>query len=254
MDNEINTGGGAGVQGNVDTGKDFVGRDKLTIINNHYNFVSKIADDVVYNLIRKQRLDRIDEFLEILNEKTLGFEREILEQKMKTAEFIDLFEDGMWQVARALSRERKEYIASLLKNSLEYEDLNHIEQKKLLSLLNELNDAQIIILKSKEFLYQSEAQQAFYNLHREVLQPPLVTMQSSEEEADQSALYKALVNDLQRLELIETTFKKPKKNEFPEFDMKTGMVKAQSSRITRLGRLLLRYIDMEEKEEAEANP
>lgn len=54
------------------------------------------------------------------------------------------------------------------------------------------------------------------------------------------------MNDLQRLGLVEARFKKPKKNELPEIDLKTGMVKVQSTRITHLGRLLLRYIETEE--------
>lgn len=211
-------------------------------------FVGGIAAEIVGTLIPKQRLDRLAEFLMILAEKVAGVEQEVLEQKMKTEEFVDLFEDGMWQAARALTKERKEYIASLLKNSLYYGELTHIQQKELLSILNELNDAQIIILKSKEFGYRSEAQQAFHERHKEVLQPPMVHMGSAEEDVDESALHGAFVADLQRFGLIETTFKKPKKGELPEMDIKTGMMKAQSSRITRLGKLLLRYIDMAEEE------
>jgi hypothetical protein len=52
-------------------------------------------------------------------------------------------------------------------------------------------------------------------------------------------------NRLRRLSLIRATYKKPKKGELPEWDFKTGMIKAQSDRITPLGRLLLRYIDAE---------
>lgn len=210
-------------------------------------FVGGIAAEIVGTLIPRQRVDRLAEFLEILGEKVAGVEQDVLEQKMKTEEFTDLFEDGMWQAARALSRKRKEYIASLLKNSLYYGELNHIQQKELLSLLNELNDAQIIILTSKSFGPAPEPRQAFYELHKEVLRPPRPS-ESSEEDADDLALHRAFISDLQRLGLIETTFKKPKKGELPEIDIKTGMVKAQSSRITRLGRLLLRYIDMEQDE------
>jgi hypothetical protein len=45
-----------------------------------------------------------------------------------------------------LSDERKEYIANLLKNSLTREDLDHAGKKKLLSLLGELLDPEIILL------------------------------------------------------------------------------------------------------------
>lgn len=209
-------------------------------------FVGGIAAEIVGVLIPRQRLDRLAEFLTILSEKMAEIEQNLLDQKMKTEEFVELFEDGMWQAARALTRERKEYIASLLKNSLCNDELNHIQQKELLSLLNELNDIQIIILKSKEFGYRSEAQQAFYEQHKEIIESPMVHVGVDEEDVNNLAMHRAFVNDLQRLGLIETTFKKPKAKELPEMDIKTGMIKAQSSRITRLGKLLLRYIDIAE--------
>jgi hypothetical protein len=46
-------------------------------------------------------------------------------------------------------------------------------------------------------------------------------------------------DNLRRLGLLQTKYKKPKKGELPEFDEKTGMMKAGSDQISRLGRLLL---------------
>jgi hypothetical protein len=43
--------------------------------------------------------------------------------------------------------------------------------------------------------------------------------------------------------LVEPVFKKLKKGEMPEFGEKTGMDKSSYRKATRLGRLLLRYID-----------
>jgi hypothetical protein len=40
------------------------------------------------------------------------------------------------------------------------------------------------------------------------------------------------------------TYRKSKKGDMPEFDEKTGMVKASGNSITHLGRLLLRSIDL----------
>jgi hypothetical protein len=49
---------------------------------------------------------------------------------------------------RALwSEERRDYIASFLKNGLTNEEMTHVQQKKLLSILGELNDAEIIFLR-----------------------------------------------------------------------------------------------------------
>lgn len=207
--------------------------------------VGGIVAEVIGTLIPRQRTDRIAEFVEILGEQVKKIDRDVLDQKMKTAEFIDLFEDGAWQAVRSLTRERKEKIAAVLKHSLYGGELSYIQEKELLSLLNELNDVQLIILKAKATGYANDDEE-FYERHREVLQPPSVHLGSEESEFDNAALHRAFVNDLHRLGLLETTFKKPRRNELPEFDLKTGMIKAQFSQITRLGRLLLRYIDVDD--------
>ena len=85
--------------------------------------------------------------------------------------------------------------------------------------------------------------------HRGVLSPPATVFGTSEEDVDQNAIHRAYRNDLQRIGLLRAKFKKPKKGELPEIDIETGMVKVQSLEITRLGRLLLRYIDLEESAE-----
>lgn len=138
-------------------------------------YIGGIVAEVTGTLIPRQRLDRVTEFLQILDAMVTELQREVLEQKMKTEEFIDLFEDAVWQAARARSRNRKEWIAAVLKHSLYEGEINHIRSKELLALLNELNDAQIIILKSKSFELPGPAQEAFYEQHRAVLQAPLVS-------------------------------------------------------------------------------
>ncbi len=210
--------------------------------------VGGIVVDIVASVIPNQRVDRIVEFLEIFQEKVADIKQDVLEQKMKTEEFIDLLEDGMWQAARALTRERKEQIAALLKYSLYHGEHSHIQQKHLLSLLNQLNNAQIIILKSHSFRGRSDEQIAFCERHKSVLAPPIPHLGSgSTVDIDNYALHESFVNDLRRLALIESSFKEPKKGEVPQFDAKTGTLKAGQTKITPLGRLLLRYIDMTEQ-------
>jgi predicted transcriptional regulator len=70
-------------------------------------------------------------------------------------------------------------------------------------------------------------------------------MGSLQEDADRGAVQEIYRDRLRRLGLVRATYKKPKKGEQPEWDLKTGMIKAGSPRITPLSRLLLRYIDAE---------
>ncbi len=211
--------------------------------------IGAVAAEIVGAIIPTQRLDRIADFMRILDDKLQDLDADVRDQKMKTEEFVDLFEDAVWQAARALTRERKEQIASFLRHSLYHGELGHIQEKTLLSLLNELNNAQIIMLKYHSFYSRSEEQQEYYERHREVLVPPRPVFGAPEEDIDQNALHRAFQNDLQRLGLLRPKFKKPKKGEMPEIDSETGMVKVQSLELSRLGRLLLRYIDLEETTE-----
>ena len=43
----------------------------------------------------------------MLNAKVEHIDQDLLEQKMRTEEFADVFEDGAFQAARALTDERK---------------------------------------------------------------------------------------------------------------------------------------------------
>ncbi len=140
-------------------------------------------------------------------------------------------------------------IAAFLKHSLFHGELGHIQEKTLLSLLANLNNAQNIILKFHAFHSRTDEYRAFYERHRSVLMPPAAVIGASEEDVDQNAMHGVYRNELQRLGLLQPKFKTPnKKGELPEMDPDTGMIKVASVKITRLGRLLLRYIELEEPE------
>ena len=79
-----------------------------------------------------------------------------------------------------------------------------------------------------------------FDEHEDKLPGPALFSASSPEDADRGAVHQAYRNHLTRLGLA--TYKKPRKGELPEWDLKTGMLKAGSDGITPLGRLLLRRI------------
>ena len=206
-------------------------------------------------MIPNQKTERIVLFVEILNDKLKYLEQEVIEQKLKTEEFTDLLEDGFVQASRALTKERLEYIASLLKNSLTDEELEHIEKKKLLSLLGELNDAEIIWLQSYCFMirsFGSDKYKAFYEKHQTVLEPVRVRIGSSRRKQLTKMLFKKVYKDnLIKLGLIKEKYKSIKKGEIPEFDEKTGRLKTSGLTSTTLGKLLIKCIDLNEFSEME---
>ena len=188
--------------------------------------VGPLVAEIIGNLIPDLRFKRIFSLLEALESKIDPEEKEKIEARMLEEKSVDLMEDGFLQAARALSEERIEHIASLLKNSLTDEDLERSAYKRLLFLLGEINDGEVIILKSYS-MYGTE-QQEFWENHREVLTAPVVYLGASQEEVDKNAIYETYKMNLTHLGLLRIRFKKPKRGEFPELDEKTGMVKASA--------------------------
>lgn len=211
-------------------------------------FVGPMLAETIASVIPNQKLDRVITFIKVLNDKVSFIEQDILNVKLKTEEFADLLEDSLNQAARALSAERKNYIAALLKNSLSREELTHLEQKKLLALLNENNDIEIILLKF-DSLYIEE-QDEFWDRHAQILQSPVVYLDSTQETVDKNALHISYRGTLVRLGLVEPKFHRIEKGKPPDLDEKTGMMKIDYYRATTLGNLLLRYIDMKNDEPA----
>ncbi len=204
--------------------------------------VGPLMAEVVGTLIPNQRLDRIEKFLKLLEEQVSELNKEQIESRFRDEKFIDLLEDGMLQASRAISDERQKYIASVIENGIKEEEFEYLQKKLILNVLNELNDVEIIVLQSYG-IHPGERNE-FFEKHRGLLTPPMATMGSPPEVIDDKALFDAQKNHLVRLGLLKPRFKKPKRGELPEFDDKTGMIKAQGYDITLLGRLLLRNIGL----------
>jgi hypothetical protein len=205
--------------------------------------VGPLMAEIVGHVIPNQRLDRLERFLRILETKVGDVEHSKLKERFAKEEFVDLLEDGMLHASRALSDERKAYIASIIEAGIKEDEFEAIQKKLILNLLSELNDTEVITLQS--YGIHPQNREEYFEKHRNVLTPPMATLGSTPEVIDDKAIYDAQKNHLERLGLLRLRFKKPRKGELPEFDDKTGMVKAQGYAITSLGRLLLRNIGLQ---------
>ncbi len=207
-----------------------------------------ILAEMIGSLIPGQRMDRISDFLKVLDRKLgeMGEDINTLKSKMTDEGFLDLFSEASWQSTKATSNERKEYLASILINGLDDDNLDEIQKNIFLNIMNELNDIEVLILYSHtdEARYDDE----FNKKHEELLMSHTEELGLSSELIDQSILFDTYRDKLVRFNLLQRNFKKPRKGELPEFDEETGMIKAIGHTITPLGRLLLRYIDLLEKD------
>ena len=108
-------------------------------------FVGTFVGELITNIIPGQRIDRIAKFLDELNKRVTELEVNV-QEKMQHPENVDLFEEGCYQACRAVTEERLNYIVNLVSNGINDNVKEYIKHKKLLSILQELNDLEISLL------------------------------------------------------------------------------------------------------------
>ena len=200
--------------------------------------------EVVGQIIPDQRGRRLEDYCKRLNDRLSTMEERDLRSKLQDPERIDLFEDGAYQAARALTDERREYIVRLVAAGISGDDQARLEAKRLLKLLAEIGDDQVIILASK--LRRHLQDRDYQELHEAVLSPPQTHMGSSQEDQNKRLMFELARSQLVSLGLTGMSYPEIKKGDIPEFDKGTGTVKGKSSGLTTLGRMLLHYIGLAE--------
>lgn len=205
-----------------------------------------LISEIIGNVIPNQRVDRIARFLELLEQRLSGLEKEILQKNLSSPESVDILEDAFTQAARATSQERLEQISNVVANGLSPAELNQGQTKRMLWLLGQLNDSEIVLLRSKLAMTNEDIgrDREFRQKHESLLAPIATHMASSQDEFEEAALKSSYRQHLHDLGLIRHRFKRPKRGEFPEFDDRTGMMKISGSEVTRLGKMLLGYLNL----------
>jgi hypothetical protein len=129
----------------------------------------RVLEDVMPNRWRH----RVNRTLRVLDAKIEGISDEVIEERAKTEGFGAILEEAMFQASRATTEERLEYIANCLKNSLTSDELEDEAQLRLLRLLNQINDAEVIVLKFLAISAWEQAdRRAFAEKHADVLHEP----------------------------------------------------------------------------------
>lgn len=203
--------------------------------------------EIVTHVIPCQRTERIEAFVRLLDERMAAVEREDLKRRLHEPENIDLFEDGATQAVRAVSEDRKHYIAALVANGISGDEAARLQSKRLLNLLREIDDRQIIMLTS--YLHRYQRDDDFFTKHEGILFARHSNFGSHRADLDRQALHDDARGHLLRLSLLTPRFKHPKKGEAPEFDQKTGTLKINRYDLTPLGRLLLRQVGIAQMDE-----
>ena len=198
-----------------------------------------LAAELVSVVVPQFKQERYDKWVDELEGRVAALEgaaAQRAQERVHSPEFADLFEDATRQAVRALSDERSQQLATLLVNSLTDEQMEHARRKRLLELLGQINDVEVLLLQG-EALFPGDSHE-FYEQHPELFPEPAY-FGSSQEEVDRNIVHDSFRRHLADLGLLTPHFQKPMSNKPVEFNFKTGQIKASGYDITGLGRLLL---------------
>jgi hypothetical protein len=219
-------------------------------------FVGGALAEIVGQLIPGQRVDRIQKYAELLNERIEALPKEIIEELLKNDKLISLIEDSFYSASRATSEERREYIVSIAGSGLTNDEVKINDAKYLLNLLNELNDSEVIWLR-----YYHErtigGKQKYAQLHPNILLKEVVTLGANIDVRRKGALQDSYTEHLERLGLIVHSLDmqkvvsnktNPRGITAPDVNVASydnfGKRRISSTQTTVLGDMLLAYIGL----------
>ncbi|MGL4997286.1 MAG: hypothetical protein ACRC6G_14075, partial [Deefgea sp.] len=148
-------------------------------------FVGSALSEVVGHIIPNQRMDRLVDFATRLSAKLDAHQVALVRERILKPEGTDILEEAMWQSARSLSEERREQIASIVKNGLTEKILDLIQTKKILYILGQVSDLELIILRN--FASNGDEDKDFKERFSDAISPASAYIGCSEDELDKHA-------------------------------------------------------------------
>ena len=210
-------------------------------------FVGPLLSELVDSLIPNQRVDRLTKYVTELERRLSATEEQNLRLKVQNEEYLTLIEDGYIYASRAITDERRFYIASIVARGLTHEEIDVNSSKYLLRLLSELNDTEVIWLRF-HLDPTIGGDRDFREKHANVLGPARAYIGAPESELNKSALQDSYKDHLERLGLIRSHIRTDHETGMPNFDSISGKPEVSYRDITQLGRMLLHQIGIIDEE------
>lgn len=183
--------------------------------------IGAIAGDLLVEFIPRQRQDRLQEFVEMLNERLGGIEAEVRAKLATSAGYASITEQAMFAAVRTASHDRRRHLVELLRTGLSKDEAELVEHETLLRLLDRLNDPQVLLLAA-----HAEKAGAGGPWGIEVLADG-VPFNADGHSMRRFTMYRAYADELKTLGLMKDTEGVAKSSWAPNME------------ITHLGRLLL---------------
>jgi hypothetical protein len=203
------------------------------------SLIAELAGTVIPN----QRIDRIVDFARQVEIKAGKVDQEMLRVKLTDANFTDMMEETVTQAARAVSSERREYLASILASGVSDTHVTAIETRHLLRILGEINDIEVIWLRYYSHRLMS-GDEEFRTKHAAIIEPVRAHMGSDQETLDRLSLQKNYLEHLASLGLLFRPLQLDQRTKLPVYDPSTKSWGTRAAEATPFARLLLRQIGL----------
>jgi hypothetical protein len=177
-----------------------------------------VFDELINQILPNQAHDRIERYLRQMHDRLCKLEQNKLEEILAVPENRGLIWEGMLQSARATSEDRIEYLAKLVTDGITDEHLDHMHSRKLLNILGDLDDSEVIFLLGQF----SDTPEDYQERHSRILKEP---EPSAGDKTPSEVMYQASRDKLIRMGLLI----QPEGRRFPF--------------VTDLGRLFLQRIE-----------
>jgi hypothetical protein len=208
-------------------------------------FAGSIVSEIIGNVIPNQRIDRIAKFCEEMESRLVEIPIDQINKLLQNPYAIDLIEEGFLHANRAITDERRQYILNAVLNGISKEDEELIKSKYLLSILQQINDIEILWLQYYYLRYSSKLKN-FMEKHKNIFEKKYTYTHSSDKELIEEALQKRYIDHLSELHLIEYEFdfKYEGKSNIKTPVFEKGKQKIRHIEITILGGQLLTNIGL----------
>lgn len=162
-------------------------------------WIGPILAEAVGSMIPNQRLDRVESLLKSVQSQ-LSDQGYKMNRLREESEARNLLEAAIVRASQTPWDEKIEYFANLLVSGLTADKVKQSETIHLMKLLEEINDIQLLILRSN--LGTPPEQDAFVKQHPEVFKVKRDYFGGDPQEREEATIFNSYKQDLERLGLL----------------------------------------------------
>lgn len=207
--------------------------------------VGSLLSEVAGAIIPNQRIDRIAKFAEILEQRLSTLEESFLRSQLSNEEFVGIMEEAMIQASRSTSNDRREYLASIVASGLTDKEIEYNETRRILTILGELSDAEVILLRS--YLVRTiGGDEEFREKHKNIVMRQQPVIAAPQIEKDKYAITVNYREHLISMGLLENEYQLERETGLQKIDTFTNAPEIRGRSLTGMGIFFLRQIGLAE--------